>query len=85
MALDDAYAIDIMGCFYYHGQHGLSQDHAKALELWHQAAALGHMPHHIIIILSAMLTKLVKGSKGMQKRQSITLSLQQWAGLQMQG
>jgi TPR repeat protein len=49
MALDDAYAIDIMGCFYYHGQHGLPQDHARALELWHQAAALGHAPSHYSI------------------------------------
>ena len=38
----DANAIYNLGCHYYNGMHGLPQDHNKALELWHQAAKLGH-------------------------------------------
>ena len=42
MAVDDAEAIYNMGCDYYIGSHGLPQDGAKAFELWHRAADLGH-------------------------------------------
>ena len=40
--VNDAHAIYSLGCYYSHGSHGLPQDHAKALELWHQAAELGN-------------------------------------------
>ena len=40
--VDDAEAMHNLGCYYYEGLHGLPQDRAKALELWHQAAELGH-------------------------------------------
>ena len=42
MELGDAEAIYCLGCWYSDGSYGLSQDHAKALELWHQAAELGN-------------------------------------------
>ena len=41
MEVDDAQAIENIGCYYYNGMYGLPQDHAKALELWHRAAELG--------------------------------------------
>ena len=37
----DAEAILGLGCDYADGDDGLTQDHAKALELWHQEAELG--------------------------------------------
>ena len=40
--VDDAAAIYNLGCCYNNGMHGLPQDHAKALELWHRAAELGY-------------------------------------------
>ena len=40
--LGDVDAIYGLGCYYYHGRCELPQDRAKALELWHQAAELGH-------------------------------------------
>ena len=40
--VDDAQAIRDLGCCYYHGMYGLPQNRMKALELWHQAAKLGH-------------------------------------------
>ena len=42
MEVDDAVAIYDMGGCYSYGLHGLPQDHAKALELWHRAAELGN-------------------------------------------
>ena len=42
MEVDDAQAIYNLGDCYHNGSHGLPQDHAKALELWHQAAKLGN-------------------------------------------
>lgn len=42
MEIDDAEAIYNLGCCYDNGQYGLPQNHAKALELWHRAAELGH-------------------------------------------
>jgi len=42
MELDDPIAICDLGSFYNVGVNGLSQNHAKALELYHQAAELGH-------------------------------------------
>ena len=39
---NDAVAMSNLGCCYSNGSNGLSQDHAKALELWHQAAKLGN-------------------------------------------
>ena len=41
--LGDTDAIRNLGCCYSDGDDGLTQDHAKALELWHQAAKLGNM------------------------------------------
>ena len=38
----DAHAMYDLGCFYFNGLHGLPQDYAKALELWHRAAELGN-------------------------------------------
>ena len=38
----DAHAIYDMGCYYSNGVCGMPQHHAKALELWHQAAELGN-------------------------------------------
>ena len=40
--LDDAEGIRNLGCCYDDGLYGLTQDHAKALELWHRAAKLGN-------------------------------------------
>ena len=40
--LNDPTAIHNMGVYYSHGQFGLSQNDAKALELWHRAGELGH-------------------------------------------
>ena len=42
MEVDDAVAIYNLGCCYHDGLDGLPQDHAKALELWHQAGELGN-------------------------------------------
>ena len=39
--VDDAAAMHNLGCCYYHGSDGLPQDHAKAVQLWHQAANAG--------------------------------------------
>jgi hypothetical protein len=47
--VDDAVAIYGMGCYYIHGQYGLPQDHAKALELWQQAAKFGNVKSHYSI------------------------------------
>ena len=41
MEVDDAEGIRNLGGCYSDGEFGLPQDHAKALELWHQAAELG--------------------------------------------
>ena len=41
MELNDANAIFNLGCFYAHGQRGLPQNYAKALEFYHRAAELG--------------------------------------------
>ena len=41
LKVDDAEAIYNLGCCYSHGDYGLTQDHAKALELYHQAGELG--------------------------------------------
>ena len=41
MKVDDAEAIHDMGGCYSEGLHGLPQDRAKALELWHRAKELG--------------------------------------------
>lgn len=46
MEVDDAEAIYEMGCCYVNGSHGLPQDYAKALELWHQAGELGYAPSY---------------------------------------
>ena len=40
--IGDAEAIHNLGCYYSHGSHGLPQNYAKALELWHRAAKLGN-------------------------------------------
>ena len=42
MELDDAIAIQNMGTYYSHGEYGLRQNYAKALDLWHRATELGH-------------------------------------------
>ena len=40
--MKDATGMYGLGCYYYDGEYGLQQDRVKALELWHQAAELGH-------------------------------------------
>jgi len=40
--LDDADAMNSLGCWYYHGAHGLPQDYTKAFKLWQRPAELGH-------------------------------------------
>ena len=42
MEVNDAYAMFNLGICYSDGSYGFQQDHAKALELWHQAAELGN-------------------------------------------
>ena len=42
MKANDTQAIYSLGGYYADGAHGLPQDYAKALELWHQAAELGN-------------------------------------------
>ena len=42
LEVDDAKAIRDLGCCYSRGIYGLPQNRAKALELWHRAAKLGH-------------------------------------------
>ena len=42
MEIDDPLAIHHLGCFYYNGVYGYSQDYTKALDLWHRAAELGY-------------------------------------------
>jgi len=39
--LNDADAFHCLGCSYFIGSHGLPQNYAKALELWHRAGELG--------------------------------------------
>jgi hypothetical protein len=46
VAAKDAYAIYILGSYYYHGKLGLQQDREKANELWKEAAALGSSHAH---------------------------------------
>ena len=41
MKLDDAEAINDLGCFYCHGMAGLPQDYDKAFGLWKRAGELG--------------------------------------------
>jgi len=43
---NDAGAIYLMGNYYYHGNLGLQQDWARAMELWKQAAELGSSLAH---------------------------------------
>ena len=40
--VNDAVAIHMLGLNYHHGQYGLPKDYTKALELFTQAAELGH-------------------------------------------
>jgi len=42
----DANAMFDLGICYSEGLHGLPQDRAKALELWHQAGKLGYVPSY---------------------------------------
>lgn len=58
--LDDAEAIKYLGSFYDVGKCGFPQDHAKALELWHQAADLGHTTAYNDIGLAYSLGEGVK-------------------------
>ena len=44
--VNDAGAIYFLGNSYRHGQLGLQQDRARAMELWTQAAALGSSMAH---------------------------------------
>ena len=42
VTVNNAKTIHYLGCDFYHGHHGVSQNQNKALELWHQAGALGY-------------------------------------------
>jgi len=42
----DPIAIHDLGCCYRDGKHGFTQDHVKALELFHEAGELGHTIAH---------------------------------------
>ena len=44
--VNDAGAMCVLGTDYYHGQLGLQQDRARAMELWKQAAELGSSQAH---------------------------------------
>ena len=46
MELGDAHAIYDLGVCYSDGDNGISQDHAKAVELWHRAGELGYAPSY---------------------------------------
>jgi len=61
--LDDAEAISCLGTFYDVGLHGLPQDITKALELWHQAAELGHAHAYADIGLAYSIGEGVKEDK----------------------
>ena len=41
MKLNDPMGMRVIGCMYRDGVHGLPQNSAKALELWHRAGELG--------------------------------------------
>jgi len=43
---NDAFSIYVLGSYYYHGDLGLQQDWARAMELWKQAADLGSSKAH---------------------------------------
>ena len=45
----DAQAMHSIGCCYAAGKDGFPEDDAKALELWHRAAELGHAPAYVNI------------------------------------
>ena len=47
--VNDAGAMYILGCYYYHGHLGLQQDLAKGVELWTQAAKLGSSKAHFAL------------------------------------
>ena len=61
--LDDAEAISCLGTFYDVGLHGLPQDIAKALELWHRAGDLGNAGAYADIGLAYSLGEGVKEDK----------------------
>ena len=44
--MNDPIAIHDLGCCYRDEKHGFTQDHAKALELYHMAGELGHTTAH---------------------------------------
>jgi hypothetical protein len=46
MESNDALAMFRLGTYYQFGKMGLRQDNAKALELYHKSAKLGHHPAH---------------------------------------
>jgi TPR repeat protein len=43
---NDTCAIHVLGNHYHHGDSGLQQNHAKAIELWTQAAELSSSEAH---------------------------------------
>jgi len=63
----DAMAIYGLGCVYSEGKLGLRQNYAKALELFHRAAELGH---HIITLV--LLILMVEECKKTLKRLGTT-------------
>ena len=46
MKVGDAKAFYGLGVCYSDGDNGISQDHAKAVELWHRAGELGYAPSY---------------------------------------
>ena len=53
--VNDAEGTHNMACSYDQGSYGLPQDYAKALELWHRAAKLGHAQSYYGIGLAYQL------------------------------
>ena len=49
MEANDAQAMANLGTYYQLGMMGLRQNHAKALELFHESAKLGHHPAHFAL------------------------------------
>jgi TPR repeat protein len=74
---NDAGAIYILGSYYAHGQLGLQQDLAKALELWTEAANFGSSHAHYNLVMS-----IDKGE--IQRRPSFTTRPRLWLDMKLQ-
>jgi len=57
--LNDPRAIFNLGGFYNEGLHGLPQNNAKALELWHRAGELLDTPQHFTTLVMPIRMAMV--------------------------